>query len=200
MAVHEAEIRSMEARIRSLDTAIAKSVSSENRAGAYVKLMKRKTLERKLTRTRGLCEMCRNTLDSIRQSDDMCVTMDALDAANEFVKEALVTTTNNLDTVDDISETFNDLQQTSREVHEAIGSGFDNSVDHDELEIELDRMFETNEAKTASPHITRPAVQSMPLSAVSESGKSQDNSNFVEEKSEFPAVPSSLPVSNRVEM
>ncbi|KAK3288649.1 hypothetical protein CYMTET_3867 [Cymbomonas tetramitiformis] len=187
----------MEAHIRSLDAAIANNVSTNNRAGAYVKLMKRKGLERKLARTRSLCDVCRNTLESIRQSDDMCVTMDALDAANVFVKDALVTTTSNLSTVDDVSETFNDLQQTAREMHDAVASSFDNNVDHEELESELERLFEGD--SSTAPRIKIPSTQHIPTveSSTAKKHVASEEIGALDEMA-FPTVPSSLPVSERV--
>ncbi|KAK3243002.1 hypothetical protein CYMTET_41013 [Cymbomonas tetramitiformis] len=128
----------------------------------------------------------------------MCVTMDALDAANVFVKDALVTTTSNLNTVDDVSDTFNDLQQTSREMHDAIGASFETNVDHEELENELERLFKSDDS--AEPRIEAPSTQSIPssVSNVAVSKRAREESDTADDIA-FPTVPSALFVSDKVE-
>ncbi|KAK3247731.1 hypothetical protein CYMTET_42764 [Cymbomonas tetramitiformis] len=116
-----------------------------------MKLVKRKSVEKKLARIRSLCDVCKNTLESMQQSDEMCVTMEVLDTANVFVKSAICNTNNNLKTIDNISDTYHEIQQQAQEVHDAIESTADTGMSYDDLEDELDALFSSNTPRLLPP-------------------------------------------------
>ncbi|KAK3242546.1 hypothetical protein CYMTET_47705 [Cymbomonas tetramitiformis] len=152
-----------------------------------------------MARIRSLCEVCKDTLESMQQSDDMCVTMEVLDTANVFVKGAITATNTNLRTLDDVSDSFHELQQQAQEVHDAIETTADSGVNHDDLEEELDALFFKDVQNT--PQLVPPSHNLITKEEPVPPDDALVNDEWATHEmpeSLFPSAPSAVPVLNNI--
>ncbi|KAK3244099.1 hypothetical protein CYMTET_44685 [Cymbomonas tetramitiformis] len=158
-------------------------------------MIEKKKLVQKISRASGLRNICAEALEKIQQSDDMCMTMEALNHANFFVKGAHQNVDMNLKSIDEINENMIDLQASSDEIQEALNTGLDTAFSENDLQDELNELFgtatnDTEEitAKTQTPVATYfPNVQAPSAQMLADESAPLAESDFA-----MPSAPSTV--------
>ncbi|KAK3255201.1 hypothetical protein CYMTET_35674 [Cymbomonas tetramitiformis] len=172
IALHESDIRSIEQKMRNANGAIKQSVASQNRSLAYIKMLERNHLQRRMKRFQALRDACANTLENLQRNDEMCATMHVLDTANLLVKDTIGATDGHLTSLEGINSTMDELNNAHEELQMAMDFTPNGACSEEELKAELDDLFSN---ATSNHHIASSAeLQTDPPREVKVISKRED--------------------------